>query len=64
MVEDAQTTTEKEHREDKHQHDSKTPVGDQNRTAENVNRKNDASTGMENKEQDPDPKSKNSDKSL
>ena len=60
LVEDAQTVTEKEHREDKHQHDSKTPVGDQNRTDENANsKKSDASTGKENKPQGTDTKSKN-----
>ena len=65
MVEDAQTITEKEHREDKHQHDSKTPVGTQNRTDENAsNKKSDASTGTENKPQAPDTQSKNTEKSL
>ena len=65
MVEDAQTTTEKEHREDKHQHDSKTPVGTQNRTDENANnKKSDAPTGTEKKPQGPDTQSKTIEKSV
>jgi hypothetical protein len=35
MVEDAQSDSSKEHSEDGHQHDSKTPVGEKTRDAEN-----------------------------